>query len=202
MKTCTRAEDHAKGLSTFTIMAGLGGFMGYSLGGINWDDTAIGIMLGGHVRAVFTLVTIIFIVCVSATVTSFREIPLWRLEAPPTKPPDFLKDEDDDDDDDDKQQEPETNETTDVLDKSSAPKSSTSYGSLNQDQLQIPTAAVSEAIFSRVVKSTFLYMFSSKIRNDVTQCHRCQRIQTMQPFPVITSPKRVRTLSARKRMLR
>lgn len=36
------AEDHARGLSTFTIMAGLGGFMGYSLGGINWDVTAIG----------------------------------------------------------------------------------------------------------------------------------------------------------------
>lgn len=26
-------EDHARGLSTFTIMAGLGGFFGYSLGG-------------------------------------------------------------------------------------------------------------------------------------------------------------------------
>lgn len=38
----TIAEDHAKGLSTFTIMAGLGGFMGYSLGGINWDETVIG----------------------------------------------------------------------------------------------------------------------------------------------------------------
>lgn len=38
----TIAEDHAKGLSTFTIMAGLGGFMGYSLGGINWDETIIG----------------------------------------------------------------------------------------------------------------------------------------------------------------
>lgn len=39
------SEDHAKGLSTFTIMAGLGGFMGYSLGGINWDATAIGKMV-------------------------------------------------------------------------------------------------------------------------------------------------------------
>lgn len=77
----TMPEDHAKGLSTFTIMAGLGGFMGYSLGGINWDATAIGVALGGHVRAVFTLVTVIFIFCVSATITSFREIPLWRLEA-------------------------------------------------------------------------------------------------------------------------
>lgn len=137
-------EDHAKGLSTFTIMAGLGGFMGYSLGGINWDDTVIGVMLGGHVRAVFTLVTIIFIVCVSATVTSFREIPLWRLEAPPTKIPDFLKDDDDDESpSDERKQEPEKNESTDVLDRT-GPKTSTSYGSLNQDQLQIPTPSVSK----------------------------------------------------------
>lgn len=28
----TVPSDHAKGLSTFTVMAGLGGFMGYSLG--------------------------------------------------------------------------------------------------------------------------------------------------------------------------
>ncbi|XP_054280552.1 proton-associated sugar transporter A isoform X2 [Macrosteles quadrilineatus] len=74
------AEDHARGLSTFTIMAGLGGFMGYGLGGINWDDTFIGEMLGGHVRAVFTLITYIFIVCVAYTVTSFKEIPLDLVE--------------------------------------------------------------------------------------------------------------------------
>lgn len=77
-------EDHAKGLSTFTIMAGLGGFMGYSMGGINWDATAIGRKLGGHVKAVFTIITFIFIACVSFTVTSFKEIPLWALVAPKT----------------------------------------------------------------------------------------------------------------------
>lgn len=38
-------------------------------------------MLGGHVRAVFTIVTFIFIFCVLTTVTSFREIPLWILDA-------------------------------------------------------------------------------------------------------------------------
>ena len=38
----TQPEDHARGLSTFTIMAGLGGCMGYAMGGINWDATAIG----------------------------------------------------------------------------------------------------------------------------------------------------------------
>lgn len=38
----TVPEDHARGLSTFTIMAGLGGFMGYSLGAINWEETSFG----------------------------------------------------------------------------------------------------------------------------------------------------------------
>lgn len=36
-------------------------------------------MLGGHVRAVFTLITVIFIVCVIYTITSFQEIPLSLL---------------------------------------------------------------------------------------------------------------------------
>ncbi|KAF4533546.1 hypothetical protein B566_EDAN001031 [Ephemera danica] len=36
-------------------------------------------MFGGHVRAVFSLITVIFVVCVGATVTSCREIPLYQL---------------------------------------------------------------------------------------------------------------------------
>lgn len=39
----------------------------------------IGRRLGGHVKAVFTIITFIFIACVSFTITSFREIPLWAL---------------------------------------------------------------------------------------------------------------------------
>lgn len=77
----TIPEDHARGLSTFTIMAGLGGAFGYTLGGINWDATRIGVALGGHVRAVFTVITFIFIFCVAATVTSFREVPLGMIDA-------------------------------------------------------------------------------------------------------------------------
>ncbi|XP_063930780.1 proton-associated sugar transporter A [Zophobas morio] len=76
----TISEDHARGLSTFTVMAGLGGFLGYALGGINWDVTPIGTFLGGHVRAVFTLTTLIFMVCVSYTITSFKEMPLDLVE--------------------------------------------------------------------------------------------------------------------------
>ena len=30
------SEDHAIGLSTFTIMAGLGGSLGYAMGAIDW----------------------------------------------------------------------------------------------------------------------------------------------------------------------
>lgn len=54
--------------------------MGYSLGAIDWDDTFIGDFFGGHVRAVFSLITVIFFFCVLATVTSFSEIPLPLLE--------------------------------------------------------------------------------------------------------------------------
>lgn len=39
-----------------------------------------GEIFGGHVRAVFSLITVIFIICVSATVTSFKEIPLEELK--------------------------------------------------------------------------------------------------------------------------
>ncbi|XP_060648345.1 proton-associated sugar transporter A isoform X1 [Drosophila nasuta] len=78
-------EDHARGLSTFTIMAGLGGFFGYSMGGLNWDETEIGRRLGGHVKAVFTIITFIFITCVSFSISSFTEIPLWVLSNPKSK---------------------------------------------------------------------------------------------------------------------
>jgi hypothetical protein len=43
---------------------------------ISRHPVSIGVMLGGHVRAVFTLVTFIFIACVIVTLYSFSEIPL------------------------------------------------------------------------------------------------------------------------------
>jgi len=70
----TLPEDHAIGLSTFTIMAGLGGSLGYVMGALDWGWLAV--LFGGHVRLVFTLVLFIFILCVAITLTSFREIPL------------------------------------------------------------------------------------------------------------------------------
>lgn len=71
-------EDHAAGLSTFTVMAGLGGSLGYLLGGVDWERTHLGQKLGGHVRIVFTLVLVIYIVCVSLTIASVKEIPIEK----------------------------------------------------------------------------------------------------------------------------
>lgn len=76
----TLPEDHAIGLSTFTIMAGLGGSLGYTMGAINWDVTSFGKKLGGQVHAVFTIIAFIYLICVSITIFSFREIPLHLLE--------------------------------------------------------------------------------------------------------------------------
>lgn len=74
-------EEHAHALSTFTIMAGSGGCMGYALGAINWDQTIFSNIIGDNIKTVFTLVTIIFIFTMCMTLTSFREIPLKKMEA-------------------------------------------------------------------------------------------------------------------------
>ncbi|KAL3836293.1 hypothetical protein ACJMK2_021730 [Sinanodonta woodiana] len=78
LEVCVR-EDHPRGLTSFTVMAGLGGSVGYCLGGIDWNATKFGEALGGHIRVVFTMVLICFIICVICTVTSFKEIPLEEL---------------------------------------------------------------------------------------------------------------------------
>lgn len=50
-------------------------------------------MLGGHIPAVFKLVTVIFIICVTITLVSFREIPLHILDfnACPNNPDEIVE---------------------------------------------------------------------------------------------------------------
>ncbi|KAM7315604.1 proton-associated sugar transporter A-like [Ixodes scapularis] len=72
----TIATDHVRALTTLTVLSGLGGCLGYVLGGINWEKTALGASMGGHVRTVFAIVGVMFIICVFGTLTSFREMPL------------------------------------------------------------------------------------------------------------------------------
>ncbi|XP_055905348.1 proton-associated sugar transporter A [Eupeodes corollae] len=73
-------EDQPRALSTFTIMAGLGGTFGYAIGGIDWESTRIGSFMGGNIPTVFMLVTVCFLLCYLVTITSFREIPLPLME--------------------------------------------------------------------------------------------------------------------------
>ncbi|OWF52242.1 Proton-associated sugar transporter A [Mizuhopecten yessoensis] len=73
------SADHSTGLTSFTVLAGLGGSIGYIMGGIDWNKTNFGKSFGGHTRVVFTLVLIAYIFCVLITVTSFKEVPLDEL---------------------------------------------------------------------------------------------------------------------------
>ncbi|KAL5010419.1 hypothetical protein ScPMuIL_012724 [Solemya velum] len=73
-------DDHSPGLTTFTVMAGLGGSVGYAMGGVDWNATTFGAALGGHVRVVFTMVFIVYVLCVISTLTSFKEVPLSEIE--------------------------------------------------------------------------------------------------------------------------
>lgn len=94
-------EDQPKALTMFTLFAGVGGTIGYAIGGVDWESTNIGeyeifrcptgpynyvvfefsgSFLGGNIPTVFALVTIIFFFCYLLTVTTFREVPLKLIE--------------------------------------------------------------------------------------------------------------------------
>jgi solute carrier family 45 protein 1/2/4 len=74
------ADEQAKGLSTFTIMAGMGGSLGYLMGGVNWQEiTFFSSIFSTNVQCLFTLVLIIEIVCLVTTMTSFPEVPLGEI---------------------------------------------------------------------------------------------------------------------------
>lgn len=74
-------EEQTKALSTFSIMAGTGGSLGYALGAINWEKTFLSNLVGDKIKTVFALVTFIFILTMITTLISFREIPLKLLES-------------------------------------------------------------------------------------------------------------------------
>ncbi|CAF0776539.1 unnamed protein product [Brachionus calyciflorus] len=98
----SQEEDHSVGLSTFTVMAGAGGCIGYVLGGIPWSELTKGEDLPSdfnqslnitpkltysnddiaysHKQILFTSVAIIYIICSIISLTSFKEIPLYLLK--------------------------------------------------------------------------------------------------------------------------
>ncbi len=79
MLDVTVPDDHSVGLSTFTLLAGLGGALGYVMGGINWGGTSLGTSMGGHIKAVFSMVLVLYLIFLMLTITSIKEIPLDKL---------------------------------------------------------------------------------------------------------------------------
>jgi solute carrier family 45 protein 1/2/4 len=69
----TNPNQHSLGLTTFTFMAGFGGCIGYFLGGIPWEHTFLTRVLGDHIHVLFTLVWIIYIICMMLTLTAAKE---------------------------------------------------------------------------------------------------------------------------------
>lgn len=145
-----------------------------------------GILLGGHVRAVFAFVTIIFIVCVSVTINSFAEVPLWKLEAQPPKPPDFLNDDEDEHIKDDAGETLNTNEADQM------PKT-TSYGTLlnsNDAPMQTPRSVHSLALNSFGLFSYLSSLLSFRMISVAIRCHHYRQIPTTLHFPAKMSPRR------------
>ena len=75
-------EDHRLGLRTFTISAGVGGTIGYFLAGMDMGissaDSAAGFF--HHLKVVYTIIGILFVLFVSSTIFVFKEPTLeeWR----------------------------------------------------------------------------------------------------------------------------
>lgn len=104
-------------------------------------------MLGGHVHAVFTLVTIIFIVCVSVTLNSFREMPLWKLEGQPTRPPDISVEEDEEAQENAAEAvEPTASDRLQPNTPNNQMNRTTSYGTLGDKGLDIPKTVTSDQL--------------------------------------------------------
>jgi solute carrier family 45 protein 1/2/4 len=78
----TNPSQHSLGLTTFTFMAGLGGCLGYFLGGIPWEHTFLTHVLGDHIQVLFTLVWMIYIICMILTLTASNEPIGVEISAP------------------------------------------------------------------------------------------------------------------------
>ncbi|XP_058829020.1 proton-associated sugar transporter A-like [Topomyia yanbarensis] len=79
MDICIK-DDHPKVLAVAVMIGGLGGFVGYMLGSVDWSQTNIGDLLGSNEATVFAAVVIVVLIGLTATLSSFREVPLPLLE--------------------------------------------------------------------------------------------------------------------------
>ncbi|XP_077998049.1 membrane-associated transporter protein-like isoform X2 [Glandiceps talaboti] len=70
------SNDLEKGLNIHALLGGIGGGIGYIVAGINWDNTELGKVLGGHNRVVFIFTIIVCMITFTLTLFSIKEEPL------------------------------------------------------------------------------------------------------------------------------
>ncbi|EHB16659.1 Proton-associated sugar transporter A [Heterocephalus glaber] len=75
MDVCGPA-DQDRGLNIHALLAGLGGGFGYVVGGIHWDRTGFGRVLGGQLRVIYIFTAVTLSVTTVLTLISIPERPL------------------------------------------------------------------------------------------------------------------------------
>ncbi|KAI8517155.1 hypothetical protein Bbelb_057360 [Branchiostoma belcheri] len=71
-------DDQDRGLSLHALMGGLGGGVGYVVGGVDWDQTILATWVGSGQRVVFTFAAVSFVLSAIVTLFSIKEIPLEK----------------------------------------------------------------------------------------------------------------------------
>ncbi|CAH1240127.1 SLC45A1 [Branchiostoma lanceolatum] len=79
LDTCCQ-DDQDRGLSLHALMGGLGGGVGYVVGGVDWDQTILTMWVGSGQRVVFTFAAVSFVLSAIVTLFSIKEIPLEKQD--------------------------------------------------------------------------------------------------------------------------
>ncbi|XKL66955.1 hypothetical protein PGB90_010375 [Kerria lacca] len=74
-------EDHDKVLCMNTVLSGFGGVIGHIIGWINWRETIIYNVVENYVQVLFYTAAGLLITSVLATITTFKEIPLKKINS-------------------------------------------------------------------------------------------------------------------------
>ncbi|XP_078658302.1 membrane-associated transporter protein-like [Branchiostoma floridae x Branchiostoma belcheri] len=82
MDNCVE-RDRRRGLDMQGVLSGLGGFLGYATGAIDW--TKLGFLPGSEYHAIFLILCAIFCACLVLNLCSIPEVPLSALQVGPQK---------------------------------------------------------------------------------------------------------------------
>jgi len=81
LSDCSKGTDQdERAFIVYSLMISLGGFIGYLITAIDWNATEIGTFFKTQERTVFSLLTILFVVLLLATIIAAKEIPYTGQE--------------------------------------------------------------------------------------------------------------------------